>query len=257
MIHSSTSASQQAALFNRIAEDYSEHYSDVCSQQYRAEFFNPPMLQGLDLYDKNVLEAMCGSGQTTECLLSLGANVTGLDISARMVELFQKKYCDRAQAVCRSVLETGFENKQFDAVVLVGGLHHLHPQVDEALDEVHRVLKPGGHFCFVEPHAGALLDTARKLWYRWDPYFEANEASIDLVALERKNAHRFGVERTQYLGNLAYLFVYNSLIFRTPLSWKRRYTNPLMKLERRLAPHQNKRMSCFVAARWRKLNEPS
>ena len=40
----------------------------------------------------------------------------------------------------------------FDCVAVVGGLHHIHPNVKAAVREIHRVLKPGGHFCFMEPH---------------------------------------------------------------------------------------------------------
>ena len=43
-----------------------------------------------------------------------------------------------------------------------------------------------------------------------------------------------------------------SMVFRVPLSWKARYTRPLLWLERRLERIQGKRLSCFAMAQWRK-----
>ena len=50
------------------------------------------MLEGLNLAGMNVLDAMCGSGQTTEYLLARGATVTGLDISNQVVEIFRARW---------------------------------------------------------------------------------------------------------------------------------------------------------------------
>lgn len=58
----------------------------------------------------------------------------------------------------------------FDVVCIGGALHHFHPGVQSAIDELHRVLKPGGILCFNEPHAGSLPDIARKIWYRFGFY---------------------------------------------------------------------------------------
>ncbi len=244
--------SRQADGYDEIVHDYTAHYSDEWAQRYRSAFFNRPMVEGLDLYGKRVLEAMCGTGQTTEFLLDHGAQVTGLDISPKMVEGFRKKYGARCQALCGSVTETGLPDESFDAVVIVGGLHHVQPYVQDALDEIHRILVPGGHLCFVEPHAGSLPDIGRKIWYRLDSHFEDNEASIDLAKLEEQNRDRFDVKVRRYSGGVAYPFVCTSLIWRIPLAWKKFYSKPLLALEKKLSPLSNKRLSFFVACQWQK-----
>src|SRR5829696_6075745 len=76
----------QKEHFDRVAELYEAHYSDPCSLQYRRRFIYQPMFEGLNLAGKKVLDAMCGSGQTSEYLLSRGALMTGLDISPEIIE---------------------------------------------------------------------------------------------------------------------------------------------------------------------------
>ena len=104
----------------------------------------------------------------------------------------------------------------------MGGLHHAHPRLDETVAEIHRVLKPGGYLCFSEPHLGSLPDVVRKLWYRVDPLFLSNEASLDFARLKRRFAGSFTFGPDHYLGNLGYLLIFNSLVFRVPLWLKRR-----------------------------------
>jgi SAM-dependent methyltransferase len=243
--------SKQAEHFDRLAGLYEGHYSDPMGQKYRNKFINDKLFDGIDLGGRDVLDAMCGSGQTTGYLISRGARVTCLDISPELIETLRGKWPD-CTAVSASILATPFDDEAFDCVAVVGGLHHVHPGVDEAVDEIHRILKPGGFFCFMEPHAGSLPDAARKLWYKRDPLFEANEASIDFEALAAKNQHRFDCLENQYGGSIAYLLVLQSIVFRMPLGLKRMYAPPLMVLESAIAPFLNKRLACFGMARWRK-----
>jgi hypothetical protein len=136
--------------------------------------------------------------------------------------------------------------------VIVGGLHHSHPNVSATLHETWRMLKPGGYLCFMEPHSGSLPDVVRNIWYRYDHFFSDNEASIDVQALEREFATQFKPEKLNYLGNFAFLFVLNSLILRIPLSAKRYYSPALMKIESVINKLQGKLTSCFVICRWQK-----
>jgi ubiquinone/menaquinone biosynthesis C-methylase UbiE len=57
---------QQQAHYDNIAADYEAHYSDEWSREYRRQFIYQPMFAGLDLSGMKILDAMCGSGQTTE-----------------------------------------------------------------------------------------------------------------------------------------------------------------------------------------------
>lgn len=241
----------QRAHFDRIATQYELHYSDECSQRYREKFLNNPMLAGIELSGLKVLEAMCGSGQTTVHLLSRGAKVTGLDISSGQTDLFKKRWTE-CDAVCGSIFDTGFEDGYFDCVTVVLGLHHLHPELERAIDEIYRIVKPGGYFCFIEPHAGSFPDLIRKLWYKVDGLFQKNEGAVDIDYLESKNSHRFEFIKTKYVGNVAYIFVLCSLILRIPLSLKKFYTPLLLKLESIIGTFQGKKLSCLAICQWKK-----
>jgi SAM-dependent methyltransferase len=242
----------QKELFDRISSQYEAHYDDSCSQDYRARFIYEPVFEGIDFSGMSVLEAMCGSGQTTEYLLSRGASVTGLDISAQSIESFRRRWPE-CKAVCASILDSGLESNSVDCAVVMAGLHHMHPHVGDAIRELHRVLKPGGYLCLWEPHRGSLPDLVRRWWYRHDSLFAENEASIDLTALKEEFSSQFSFEKERFIGNFAYLLVLNSLIFRVPLKLKSLYAPILMKVEPIVNLFQGKLMSCVAVAQWRKL----
>lgn len=110
----------QKQHYDSIALNYAAHYVDKWSQRYRWKFINEPMLKDMDFCGMEVLEAMCGSGATTEYLLHRGAHVTGLDISQEEILSFQEHF-PNCKAHCKSILSTGFANDSFDYVVLIGG----------------------------------------------------------------------------------------------------------------------------------------
>jgi len=243
---------KQKVHFDKISTKYELHYSDTHSNGYRKKFFNDPMCKGIKVSGLNILEAMCGSGQTTEYLLARGAKVTGLDISPEMIESFRRQW-PNCNAICASIFDNKINDNYFDCIFVVGGLHHLHPNIDRAIDEVYRILKPGGYFCFVEPHTRSLPDYVRRLWYKLDPLFEDNEAAIDVESIKSKNSNRFEFISTQYMGNVAYLLVLNSLAFRIPHRLKYLYTSFLISIESVIAPFQDKTFSCFAVCQWRKI----
>ena len=246
-----SSERQQQEHYDNIAADYEAHYSDEWSVEYRRRFIYEPMFEGLNLSGMKVLDAMCGSGQTTNYLLGRGAIVTGLDISNEVVDTFRARWKD-AKIVKRSLLNSGLPDNTFDCVVVVGGLHHIHPNVKHAVREIHRVLKPGGYFCFMEPHSGSFADLVRRVWYRFDRFFSDNEASIDVKALHRDFGNQLELRKAKYLGNFAFLLVLNSLIFRIPPGAKKFFAPALMKLEPLVNKLQTKLTSCFVVTQWKK-----
>src|SRR5258708_13070733 len=102
----------------------------------------------------NLLEIGIGTGRIALPLLARGVNVTGVDISTRMVERLRTKYdAERGADPNRhfgalrvemaDMTALPFADGAFDAVVAVHVLH-LVPQWRRALDEALRTVKPGG-----------------------------------------------------------------------------------------------------------------
>ena len=99
-------------------------------------------ISGLSLLDYG-----CGMGEESVYLAMLGANVTAIDISDVGIRLTKERaQCnglqDRISAFIMNATSTSFESEIFDIVHGLGILHHV--GVKGALDEVYRLLKPGG-----------------------------------------------------------------------------------------------------------------
>ncbi|HEY4119144.1 MAG TPA: class I SAM-dependent methyltransferase [Byssovorax sp.] len=162
--------------------------------------------------DAEIVDLFCGRANGLRALANLGfRRLEGVDLSPRLVA----EYVGPAKlhlADCRAL---PFADASKDLALVQGGLHHL-PELpgdlERTLDEVDRVLRPGGRFAIVEPwltpflrvvHAVADQPAARRFWRKLDALqtmidherrtyeqWLAQPASI-LALLER----RFVVER--------------------------------------------------------------
>jgi SAM-dependent methyltransferase len=244
---------RQREHYDTISYDYAQHYSDSWALRYRDLFIHRYMFSDIDFNGKTILDAMCGPGQITGYLLKRwpNADITALDISQKVLNIYMNSY-QSCKTNCAPFLENGFRSYSFDAIFIFGGLHHIQPNVEDAVIEVHRLLKPGGIFSFCEPHSGGCLEVIRRYWYKKDRFFEKNEASIDIRGLKKRFTDKFEFIGEHYLGSIAYFLVFNSLVFRLPLSLKRVYSPALLAIEWLLKPFQNHFFSAFVVCQWRK-----
>ncbi|HJZ78196.1 MAG TPA: ubiquinone/menaquinone biosynthesis methyltransferase [Vicinamibacterales bacterium] len=92
------------------------------------------------------LDLATGTGDIAFALAARGARVTGLDITHRMIELARAKRERRnATFVVGDMLALPFPAASFDIVTTGYGLRNV-PRLDVAIDEIRRVLAPGGLF---------------------------------------------------------------------------------------------------------------
>jgi len=92
------------------------------------------------------LDLATGTGDIAFALAARGARVTGLDITHRMIELAQAKRDRRSTAfLVGDMLALPFPPASFDIVTTGYGLRNV-PRLDIAIDEIRRVLAPGGLF---------------------------------------------------------------------------------------------------------------
>jgi ubiquinone/menaquinone biosynthesis C-methylase UbiE len=103
---------------------------------------------------RDVLEYGCGQGGIAVRLADRAAHVTGIDISDVAVEQARGRasasgVAERATFTTMDAENLSFDDASFDLVCGNGILHHL--DVDRALGQIARVLRPGGLAVFSEP----------------------------------------------------------------------------------------------------------
>jgi 2-polyprenyl-6-hydroxyphenyl methylase/3-demethylubiquinone-9 3-methyltransferase len=102
----------------------------------------------IDWQGKTVLDLGCAGGFMAEALDNRGAQVTGIDPASDAIAAARAHATDRNITYDVGVGEAlPYTEAQFDAVVCVDVLEHVE-DLGKVLEEVARVLKPGGMFLF-------------------------------------------------------------------------------------------------------------
>ncbi len=115
--------------------------------------FRQLALEGLAINrDTKILDLCCGSAQATKYLVKYSDNVTGLDASPLSLER-SRRNVPAANYVEAFAENMPFGDNEFDLVHTSAALHEMKPmQLQEILQEVYRVLKPGGVFTLIDFH---------------------------------------------------------------------------------------------------------
>lgn len=104
-----------------------------------------------------VLEIGCGTGTNLELLHQNGYEVSGVDLSAGMLEQAKIKLADKADLRQADAAAMPFDNNSFDVVLAMLTLHEMPGEIrSSVLKEMIRVVKPGGQLFFVDYHPGPL-----------------------------------------------------------------------------------------------------
>ena len=138
-------------------------------------------LRGLDLG--------CGEGHNTRQVARRGAHMTAIDIARRFVRHAQEAEREDPLGI-RYLVASGallpLTDESFDFVIATMSLMDM-PHQDQAIQQVCRVLKPGGFFqfsmthpCFVTPRWGWLKDdSGQRTGMICGDYFQREEGEID------------------------------------------------------------------------------
>ena len=95
-----------------------------------------------------VLDACCGTGDLAIACARAGGRVTGLDFSERMLERARRK-APELEWVSGDLLALQFADASFDAATVGFGVRNVE-DLDGALGELRRVLRPGGRVGILE-----------------------------------------------------------------------------------------------------------
>ena len=130
-------------------------------ERHRYQEYAPwmPEVMGFkDFAGARLLEVGCGMGTDLLQFARGGAQVTGLDLTPRSIEISRQhlalynQHGDFANADCERL---PFADESFDVVYSNGVLHHT-PDTAAAVSEIHRVLRPGGLARVMLYHRGSL-----------------------------------------------------------------------------------------------------
>jgi demethylmenaquinone methyltransferase/2-methoxy-6-polyprenyl-1,4-benzoquinol methylase len=111
-----------------------------------------------------VLDACCGTGDLAVAAEREGGIVTGLDFSARMLERARRKSSSIVW-VEGDLLALPFDEGSFDSATVGFGVRNV-ADLDEALAELHRVLRPNGRLAILEiTQARGILRPFFSLWF--------------------------------------------------------------------------------------------
>jgi len=108
----------------------------------------------------HVLDLGCGDGQIARALAAQGANVLGVDPTQLHIDVAIERG-GGPQYLLGGATDIPADDNSFDAVVACLVFEHI-DQMDEAMTEVARVLKPRGQFSFFLNHP--LLQTPGSGW---------------------------------------------------------------------------------------------
>ncbi len=95
-----------------------------------------------------VLDACCGTGDLALAARAEGGKVTGLDFSEGMLERARRKSSE-IDWIRGDLLRLPFQDAAFDVVTVGFGVRNV-DDLDRALRELRRVLKPGGRLAILE-----------------------------------------------------------------------------------------------------------
>jgi SAM-dependent methyltransferase len=144
---------------------------------------------------RTVLDAGCGVGWGTKLLLDAGAAAaTGLDLSEQALESARDRTAGRATLVRGDLQQMPFEDDSFGLVVCFEAIEHVE-EPGTALDELRRVLAPGGVLLISSPNRGVYPDG--------NP-FHLNEYSSEELedALRARFAHVDVYRQQTHVGSL-------------------------------------------------------
>ena len=112
-----------------------------------------PLVKG-----KKVLDVASGTGYGSQLIAKYAKEVDGLDYSADAVAYSQKHFpADNLTYAQGDAQAMPYKDGQFDVVVSLETIEHL-PHPDKFVNEVKRVMKPGGVFIVSTPNDAEFMD---------------------------------------------------------------------------------------------------
>lgn len=160
---------------------YDDLYKGVKLSQIRS--FYLWLMEKMQLpHHGRLLDVSCGAGEVVQLAAERGLETVGVDISEVVALIAQQKVGIHAHICVSEGENLPFPNKHFDFVTNIGSLeHYCNP--DQGVQEMTRVLQPGGKAYILVPNTFSLLTNIWKA-------FRTGELSIDNQPIQRYGTRR-------------------------------------------------------------------
>ena len=134
-------------VYDTVAKEYSEAFSDEHEKKPKDQEILRRF--SIEIGDKRpVWDFGCGPGQTAKYLKNLGIEISGLDLSEKILEQARTIHPE-IDFRKGNILELDFDDDSIGGVVAFYAIvHFTEEQVEIAFREAFRVLQPGGLFLF-------------------------------------------------------------------------------------------------------------
>ena len=139
-------------FFEARLDGYDEHM--MANIECASEFYPFTAKQLPTTPNCRILDLGCGTGLELEFYFPFNpsANVTGIDLSAGMLDELKRKFADKdITLICESYFDVPLGENAFDAAVSVESLHHFTKEEKTKLyAKLHRALKDNGYFILTD-----------------------------------------------------------------------------------------------------------
>ncbi|GLY09802.1 demethylmenaquinone methyltransferase [Pseudobacillus badius] len=149
-------------VFEKISSNYDHMNSLISFQQHKR--WRTSTMKKMNVPEKaSALDVCCGTGDWTIALAkAVGpeGRVVGLDFSQNMLNVGKQKIeeadLEQVKMIQGNAMELPFDDHTFDYVTIGFGLRNV-PDYMQVLQEMHRVLKPGGMAVCLETSQPTML----------------------------------------------------------------------------------------------------
>ena len=144
--------------YDQMADAYAH---DAEADPAKTAYDRPTVLSlAGDVEGRRVLDVGCAAGGLSELLVERGAQVVGIDLHPRLIELAAERLGDRADFLVADITQPlPFDGDAFDVVCASLVLHYVRDW-GPPLREFARVLRPGGVLAISTHHPAADLEMA-------------------------------------------------------------------------------------------------